>query len=123
MRYYTKFELTVRNIESLRQFEELTEILEDRELLLYAFNPGVYYLDDKEASFATYDEVEWKDYPAEMVMISEKFPRMYFELEGCGQDVGDFWKAYFHDGECEMCRGEIVYEQPKKMQWDKLLSF
>ena len=58
-----------------------------------------------------------------MVAVAEKFPKMYFELEGVGEEFGDFWKEYYHDMDIETCRGEIVYEQPKKVQWTELVRF
>ena len=122
--YCTQYALTARCLENKSQYKELVEELEKRDLVRYAFDDGIYSdrHNYKEAKFYPYEAVGWGDHAKDMVMLSEKFSNVYFELSGDGEDFGDFWKEYYHDGECEFCRGEIVYEQPRKVQWDKLLS-
>lgn len=133
MGYYTEYTLEVRKIKNEEQFQELVEELKAHDLIGYAFDeghfPAIPYTNlrernkSHEALFYPYDEAKWYDHSAVMIMISEKFPNMYFELSGVGEDFGDFWKEYYHDGEVEECAGEIVYAQPKRIQWDKLMRF
>ena len=121
MGYYTDHTLIVRKIKNEEQFEELNTYLKEKELINYAFCDGDYDPNHQEAIFYTYDSVKWYDHSEAMVDVAEKFPKMYFELEGAGEEFGDFWKEYYHDMDIEYCRGEIVYEQPKKVQWQDLL--
>ena len=123
MGYYTEHSLTVRNVKSKEEFDELSEFLKEKELIGYAFSEGTYVPNYKEAEFLCFDSVKWYDHSACMVQVAEKFPTMYFELEGVGEEFGDFWKEYYHDMDIEECRGEIVYEQPKKVQWNDLIRF
>ena len=130
MGYYTQYTLEVRKIKNEAQFNELVDELRSRELIGYAFDDGHYpatisSINHKynDAIFYSYDECKWYDHAEDMVVISEKFPNMYFELSGEGEAFGDYWKEYYHDGDIEECRGEIVYEQPKKVQWQELVMF
>ena len=121
--YHTEYYLTVRKVKNSQQFDELSEELKKYDLLYYAFDSGTYTEKNGEAFFCPFEGVTWFNHAADMIMISEKFPKMYFELEGIGEEYGDFWKEYYHDGECEVCRGEVVFEQPKKVQWTELIPF
>ena len=123
MGYCTDYSLNVRKIQNKLQFNELVEYLKEKDLIGYAFDKGDY--DDKhhEASFWPFDTVKWCKHAEDMVDIAEHFPNMYFELEGAGESFGDFWREYYHDMDIEYCRGEIIYEQPKKIQWTELIPF
>ena len=123
MGYYTEHSLTVREIKDKEQFAELEKELKNMGLIGYAFEDGDYHDNIHEAYFGTYDEVKWYEHPEDMVGIAEMFPNMYFMLEGTGEEFGDFWREYYHDMDVESCRGEIIYEQPKKVQWTELRSF
>ena len=123
MGYYTEHTLTVRKVRDKSQFEDLCDALKSKELIGYAFDEGSYNDKRHEAYFSCYDCVKWYDHPKDMVMIAEKFPNMYFELEGAGEEFGDFWREYYHDMDVESCRGDIIYEEPKKIQWKDLIPF
>ena len=121
--YCTKFILEVRNIKNEKEYNKLLEYLTEKDLMGYAFEKGAYIDFTHEAVFCPFEEVEWKDHAAVMVVMSEKFPKMTFELTGDGQSYGDLWKEYYHDGKVECCSGDIIYEQPKKIQWNELVNF
>ena len=123
MGYYTEHTLNVRKIKDKSQYEQLYEELKKRDLIGYAFDSGSYSENNHEATFYTYDSVKWYDHAVDMLHIAEKFPNMYFELEGSGEEFGDFWREYYHDMDIECCRGEIIFEQPKKIQWNDLIKF
>ena len=121
MGYYTDHTLTVRKVKNEEEFNKLNEYLKEKEIINYAIQEGDYDPNHQEAIFYPYDSVKWYDHSEAMVGVAEKFPKMYFELEGAGEEFGDFWKEYYHDMDIEYCRGEIVYEQPKKVAWQDLL--
>ena len=123
MGYYTEHTLIARKVSSQYQFEKLTKRLKEMELIGYAFNDGTYDSHMHEAVFHTYGECKWYSHAEDMVAIAESFPNIYFELEGIGEEFGDFWKEYYHDMDIECCHGEIVYERPKKVQWTELVPF
>ena len=123
MGYYTEHSLEVRNVKSEERFNELSNALIEKELLGYALYEGTYFADKMTAYFGAYDAVKWYDHAKDMVGIAERFPEMYFELSGEGEEFGDFWKEYYHDMDVEECRGEVVYEQPKRVQWKELMPF
>ena len=123
MGYYTDYTLTARKIKNRNQFEELNNFLKDKEIINYALMDGSYKDNNHEAVFNCYDSVKWYNHSEDMVMIAEKFPNIYFMLEGAGEEFGDWWREYYHDMDIEQCRGDIVYEQPKKVQWTELIPF
>lgn len=123
MGYYTEHNLEVRKIRDKSQFEELETYLEEKDIINYALCQGHYNEETKEAYFTCYGEAKWYDHPQDMVAVAEKFPNMYFMLEGVGEEFGDFWREYYHDMDIEECRGEIIYEEPHKVQWKDLRPF
>ena len=123
MGHFTNYTLEVRNIRDKGQFEDLVEELRKREILNYALCMGSYNDKRRDAYFPDYDSVKWYEHVENMVAIAEKFPNMYFLLEGAGEEFGDFWREYYHDMDIETCTGEIIYEQPKKIQWTELIPF
>ena len=123
MPYMTDYKLTVRNVETLTFFKDLIDAMKQKDLIRYAFNDGDYNEKDKEVVFLPYERVTWTDHVSDMMFLAEKFPKMYFQLEGIGESFGDVWCQYFHDMDIEACHGEIVFEHPKKVQWTDLVEF
>lgn len=117
MGYYTEHTLTVKRLDNKKQFEELEQELKEKEILRYAVCEGEYSEDLHEAYFSCYDSVKWYDHEKDMAEIAEKFPNVYFELEGNGEEFGDFWREYYHGLISETCRGEIIFEKPTKVYW------
>ena len=123
MGYCTDYYLTARKVLTEERFHKLVEELKTRNIVGYALDEGWYRAKDQQAEFTCCDMVKWYDHAEDMIMVSEKFPEMTFELEGHGEEFGDFWREYYHDGECEECRGDLVFEQPRKVQWTELIRF
>ena len=123
MGYYTEHTLNARCVLDQQQFDDLCSYLKEHDLIGYAFDQGTYFEKNHEACFGCYDSVKWYEHSKDMVALAEKFPNIYFELEGIGEEFGDFWKEYYHDMDIESCRGEIVYEEPKKVRWNDLIPF
>ena len=121
MSYWTDYTLTVRKVKNEKAFESLKAVLRKYDIINYALDEGEFEQEHNEAVFYPFEETTWYRHSEDMVMISERFPKMYFELSGIGEAAGDYWKEYYHDGDIEMCRGEVVYEQPKKVQWQDLI--
>lgn len=118
---FTRHNLTARRIKNKTQFNNLTETLKKLDLIGYAFDNGEYSEKNHEAIFHSYDCVKWNKRPENMVSVAEAFPNIYFELE-CKDEQNDmFWKEYYHDMDIETCQGEIIYEQPRKVQWTQLI--
>lgn len=115
------YSLVVRNVENAGQFESLSAALEEFDLERYVFDTGAYFSKEKEAIFSTWEEQNWLEHHGLMIIISEKFPKMTFELTMQENDCFD--KYYYKDGEFERCMGEVIYERPKKIEWDALLAF
>jgi hypothetical protein len=120
---YIEYRLMVLKVKNEEQFHKLEEELKRRDILRYALDSGSYSKERKEAEFLPSEACSWLRHAEDMVMISEKFPNMTFELECIGEVFGNYWKEYYHDGQTEYCRGEVVYEQPKKVQWTELMKF
>ena len=115
-----KFSLVVHNVENQKRFEELTAAAEEMDLIHYVFDDGVYYEKDQEALFASWDEMNWSSSDGCMILWSEAYPDLLFELTV--QDGDIFRKIYFKDGMTEVCVGEVVYESPRSWYVTKAIS-
>jgi len=115
------YSLVVRNVKNLGKFHNLSDALEEFDLYRYVFDTGAYYSKEHEAVFCSWEQQEWTAYEGHMIILSEKFPQMVFELTCQENDV--FWKEYFKDGKTETCYGEVIFESPKTIEWDSLLAF
>ena len=112
----TNFSLEVQNVKSEKEFKELFETLNEFDLYRYVFDTGSYYKNDKEAVFKSWEEQKWEHYEGQMIIISEKFPNMTFELT-C-RDCERFWRIYFKDGITELCIGDVIFERPNQIKWN-----
>lgn len=119
----TYFNLTVRKVKNEKQHKEISTAINNEGLHGYAFWDEYYDEKTHESFFSNYDSVNWFEHSKDMVMLAEQFPNAYFELSCQGEDSETFWKEYYHDMDVEVCHGEIVYEQPKKVQWTELVPF
>ena len=117
MGYYTEYSLDVNNVETENQFNELNKSMHEMEIIGYALDEGSYSEATKIAYFYPCDSVKWYSNSEDMQKISIQFPDMVFKLEGHGEEFGDFWREYFHNGESEHCRGNLTFEKPTFIQW------
>lgn len=117
----TNYSLVVRNIEDYNEFQKLTDGLKEFDLCHYVFGDGEYFIKEKEAIFCAWEEQKWNSYNGQMIILSEKYPKMTFELT-CNEGL-DFWRVYYKDGKAETCVGDVVFERPQNIVWDALLAF
>lgn len=117
----TSFSLRVRNVKNRDQFSALFESIEELDLNRYVFDTGAYYNDQKEAIFKCWEAQEWKSYNEQMIILSEKYPKLTFELTCQNEDA--FWRIYYKDGINEQCNGEVLFERPIKIEWEALSAF
>jgi len=115
------YSLVVRNVKNLEEFQKLSDSIEELDLYRYVFDTGAYYKKEKEAIFCCWEQQEWRNYEGQMIILSEKYPKMTFELT-C-EEQQTFWRIYFKDGTTETCIGSVVFEKPKKIEWDSLSVF
>jgi len=114
------YSLVVRNVKSIEEYQHLHRILEAMDLINYVFEKGEYY-PSKEAVFNSCEEQNWNSFLGDMINISELFSEMVFELTI--QAGKTFSRMYFKDGVSETCYGEVIYEAPKKIEWNSLVVF
>lgn len=117
----TNYSLEVRNVKDLNEYKNLSESIEEFDLYRYVFDTGAYYKKYKEAVFKCWEAQKWEHYEGQMIILSEKYPQMTFELT-CQQNER-FWRIYFKDGATELCIGEVTFETPRKIAWDDLDCF
>lgn len=120
MGYYTEYSMKVRNI-SKSESERLNDVLKEKDLIGYVFWDSYYDASHDTVEYSSYEAQKWYDCEWDMDDISKQFPNAVFELSGEGDEYGDIWREYFKNGKHEYCRGEIVYETPKEIEWDTLL--
>lgn len=58
------------------------------------------------------DETKWYEHHDHMKAISNKYPKVLFQLNGSGEEDGDFWRAFYYGGKClERIQAEVVFKQ------------
>ena len=119
MGYYTYFSMEARKIKDKDEYEAIIEELKEDEL--YGDNgifcESEYYEYDHEASFRVCDEAKWYDHTYDMMKFSKIFPNVVFKLHGDGEERDDMWDEYYHNGEVEECRVQIIYPEPCSIEW------
>ena len=119
MGYYTYYSMEARKIKDKNEFDAIIE--EMTELELYGDNgifcESSYYEQDHEAFFRVCDDAKWYDHTYDMVKFSKVFPNVVFRLHGDGEDRDDMWNEYYHNGEVEECRAQIIYPEPCNIEW------
>ena len=121
MSYYTSFDLTVTKrdgllierigremeIEIAKKLCEISEWFEPSD-----FNETIEAPDYPLDELISFDTIKWYDHYDEMKALSKEFPSLYFELEGFGEEQGDIWREYFHNGEAMHSDAMITFNTP-----------
>lgn len=124
MGYYTWFSMQARNIKSKEEYESIVQTLKDKEIYEREDTCGVfceskYYENEHEANFSVYDECKWYDHEYDMMQVSKMFPDVIFRLSGDGEEREDMWREYFHNGEVEECRAQVIFPKPVEIEWEE----
>ena len=123
MGYYTYYSMEARNIKDRNQFESMIEELKhdhiyDSEENYAVFCRSTYYDNSHNGYFEADDETKWYEHTYDMVKFSKKFPDVTFCLSGEGEERDDIWREYYHNGEAEECRAQIIFEKPQAIEWE-----
>jgi hypothetical protein len=57
------------------------------------------------------DSCKWYDHEEDMTSVSEKFNGILFVLYGNGEEVGDIWKKYFYNGQMQVTKVKITFDE------------
>ena len=122
MGYYSSYYLTIKNPKNLSLDKGIgreTELAIAKKLCEISdwFDPSDF---DENIEKSEYPLIElissdmnkWYDHYDEMIILSKEFPSLYFELEGQGEDSGDLWREYFHNGEGMHSDAQITFDVP-----------
>lgn len=63
------------------------------------------------------DSHKWYEHDDDMNAISLQFPDLYFVLYGEGEEHGDIWRSFYHNGAHASTHAEIVYNEPPEDFW------
>lgn len=53
-------------------------------------------------------EAKWYNWKNDMKDMAKAFPSLYFELEGRGEDLADWWQAVFHGTEASIRQAQLI---------------
>ena len=64
------------------------------------------------------EPAKWYEYDASMKELSRHFPDAVLQLDGEGEESGDIWRRFYHQGKVQECPGTVVYDayDPKKLK-------
>lgn len=100
MGYETRHNLEV-HIGEMNITKVLKEVGED-------FN-GLHYAIDEYGD--SLDAVKWYEHEGDMLLLSERYPELVFELHGEGEENDDMWYKYFKNGKMQHCYAKIVFDE------------
>jgi len=108
--YDTFFELSIFTVERHEVFEIQFQELDTAEWSSLGLNPENdsnldYILKDGEV------QLRWYDHYEDMIEFSKKHKNIMFRLTGFGDNNGDIWRSYFHDGIA--WNWELEYDLPQ----------
>lgn len=86
MGYYTTYELD--QVKNPVDSEALEDYIREHEEELYALEP--------DGSSA--ESTKWYEHDEDMFKLSAEFPNTVFKLHGVGEEQGDEWEKYYHNG-------------------------
>lgn len=110
MGYYTCYNLTIHNQTEARK-KTISKWARENIGFFSWIKPKDEGVDSNIEQDLRYDSYKWYTHSYDMLELSKRFPDVFFELEGDGEDAGDFWKEYYYNGESQFAQGEIVYPE------------
>ncbi len=103
MGYYTKYEVTISNI------DDPNKVIESVERLGF---DNCNLTDDRTTLYFYYDG-KWYDWQEDCIRLSKAYPKILIEIEAEGEEYGDIWKARIRNGVCERVNAKIIYDEFK----------
>lgn len=123
MGYYTYYSLNAYEKNEVGDFYSIPDDLEAKIVKWEAENlEHIFSLDDK----CFYDGLgrgclKWYDHVEDMKIISKAFPDVWFVLGGEGEERGDNWILYIHNGKAERVDSHIEYDEPEDEDFSDML--
>lgn len=131
MGYNTQYSLSVSKIKNLKELSESEKMekvknaknMKEVQKILNSMNldeQGIIRnlrVSYSNAEYALHESgdcsqsCKWYDHESNLKMFSKEYPDYLFELSGEGEESGDIWKKYFHDGKIQTCKSVITFEK------------
>ena len=112
MGYYTKYKLTVRNVD--RPYMPLSP--EEEKIMAQRLYEIIWgYKDDYKPRYfedILEEEMKWYEHESDMFTFSKEYPNYVFLLEGIGSTHDDQWRLYAYDGTLEKIYARIEFDRP-----------
>jgi hypothetical protein len=98
MGYYTNFALTTVFVDAL-------DVMPDDIDFKATFVSITGYSLDNEWSL---NMVKWYNHETDMRRLSARYPQWVWQLDAEGEEQGDIWRKYFHDGRMQRANSEVI---------------
>ena len=102
---YEEIVKNVREIEKLENYDTKNEVME----YIQSDEEDMYYAIESYDEFN--EECKWYSHKNDMLILSNKFRDVLFELSGEGEESGDVWKEYYKNGLMQRCEAALVYPE------------
>ncbi len=103
MGYYTKYDVTISNLDNANQGVKVSRMLDMSD---YAFSDDGTVMD-------FYYDGKWYSWKEDCIRASLQYPKILIEINGKGEENGDMWKARIRAGVCERIEARIVFDDFK----------
>ena len=119
MGYYTNYRLEILDKENkllleikderdidkaIKGFIDKQDIQQDLAQLLSKIKENDNYY-----GITSEEDTKWYEWEGVMKTLSKEYPNYIFCLNGVGEENGDMWKAYFHNGSSKVLRAEFRF--------------
>lgn len=108
MGYYTKYDISIHNLNNV---DEGIKMLDELKLSMY-FEADV---NNKHSVKCDPFDDKWYEWEYDCKRVGKKYPHAIIEIEGVGEEPGDHWKARVRNGETELIRAKIVFDNFKRI--------
>jgi hypothetical protein len=107
MGYYTQYTIKISGADNANQ---MVKIAQDLEL------GNDYEVSNCGSALLTCFEEKWYGWKEDFERVSRTYPRVLFEVNGIGEDKDDQWRARIRNGESEVIRARIVFDEFQKIK-------
>ena len=111
MGYETSYYVSVSS--SVDDLTELCEFPAEPPDLLNLLNENLERVDERDAR----GWCKWYDCDEELTEVSKLYPNLLIIVEGVGEEYGDIWRLYVHNGKCVRHYAEIVFPPYDKAEF------
>jgi hypothetical protein len=101
--YHTNFDITITGIDNANQAVKIAK----------GYDLCDYDVSDDGKTLTCNTHGKWYAWEEDSVKLSKNYPRILIEISGEGENNDDIWKARIRNGQSEVIKAKIVFDDFK----------